>query len=221
MSPRPSDAKIRSSYLEQAQLSQTHRFLAVVLGTEADQPVKDLITPGLTCELDGRSIPLDQRGLPKLPAEPSQDIKIAGIEFAGTDPLLPLAWCEAQEPTAQMNALPVPHRLLSLKHRWHALGESPTKIAPPYLQIITNNFVMDWGTGAVRSYAELEDWLANTASTMSAARHDIARFDWSTIDNGRFQATFEFDWNGISQTGKRIDRMDVEILIPFHVANQE
>ncbi len=247
MSKRPSDAQIRSSYLEQAQRSQAHRFLAAVLGTETDQPVNSLVTPDFTCELNGRSAPLDLRGLPELTAERRQNIELADIEFADADPLLPLishvkvVSCGELEPTEEKGSFSVPHRLLSLKHRWHALGESPTKTAPPYTQIISKNFVMDWGTGSVQSHAELEDWLTNSASSMAAARHDIAAFEWSAIDDSRFEATFEFDWNGISQTGKamqarsrhiwqvlddgkepfaRIDRMDIQFLVPFHVVDE-
>jgi len=248
LNKRPSDAQIRSSYLEQAQNSQAHRLLAAALGTETGQTASSLVTPSFSCTLDGRSVTLDVRGLPELSKEQHQDFEIADIEFANANPMLPLIHrahivsSEEPEPTKVNGSFSIPHRLLSLKHRWHALGEAPTKIASPYQQIITDTFVMDWGTGAVRSYAQLEDWLTNSASSMAAARHDIERFEWSVIDDGCFHATFEFSWNGISKSGKpmraqsrhlwlvhdngqepfgRIDRMDVEFLVPFHVIDED
>jgi len=97
---------------------------------------------------------------------------------------------------------------------------------------------MDWGTGSVRGYAELEAWLANSASSMTAARHDIAGFQWLVNSNSHFQAIFDFYWNGVSLKGEpmqaqsrhtwqvldnpaepfaRIEHMQVEFLVPFHV----
>ena len=132
----------------------------------------------------------------------------------------------------------IAHRLMALKHRWHALGESLVKTAPPYQEIITPGFAMDWGTGSVNGYAELESWLKNSASSMSAARHDVAAFEWLAKGEHHYQAIFDFHWNGISLKGEpmqaqsrhtwqvldkplepfaRIEHMQVEFLVPFHV----
>ncbi len=131
-----------------------------------------------------------------------------------------------------------PHRLLALKHRWHALVESPTKHSAAFQAIITNDFTMDWRQGSVRGYAELANWVTGTAASINAARHDIAAFGWSNPTTGSYEAEFEFDWSGISaddkqmraksrhiwrvednptETYARIARMDVEFLVPFHI----
>jgi len=243
LSKRPADAEIYGSYLQQAQLSQKHRFLAAIRGTEAHQAPNQLVAHGFKGQLDEQPLSMDERGLPDLPTNHANNIKVSDISYVGSDPLLPrivqlkLVSNTKNKALTNLAASAVPHRLLSLKHRWHALGESPIKTAPPYQQIITNNFVMDWGTGSVRSYTELADWLANSASSMATARHDIAKFEWSEKATSQFQAIFEFDWYGISQSGKamqaksrhtwqieddndepyaRIDHMDVEFLVPFH-----
>lgn len=129
-------------------------------------------------------------------------------------------------------------RILGLKHRWHALVEDPQRSAAPFAELISADFVMDWGDGSVRGEAELADWVTSSASAVSAARHDLVSFDWAALDDGAYRAQFGLEWSGRSRSGKpmaarsehrwrirerpghryaAIERMDVELVVPFHL----
>lgn len=135
---------------------------------------------------------------------------------------------------------PMASRLMSVNHRWHVLVEYPGRTPDPFQEIIGDEFVMDYGHGAVRSYEELCTWVAGSASSVDASRHDMESFESKQLDDGRYQAVFVLDWNGLTHEGKRmtaqtehvwtirdvpsarfplIDHIKVNFLQPFKVIN--
>ena len=265
MTDFPGESAIRHSYLEQARFSQLHRWLAVLHESRAEPG--DLQAHNLCYELNGaaasgasakavlRTVDFSSATAISQPQEISLHVLAASSgeslaqlnthwHTATADPLLPTleqvsVHAEAQpaEITARASAGAVPHRILALKHRWHALVESPEKTPEAFKQIIAPEFSMDWQTGGVQGYAELAEWLAGSASSVAAARHDIAAFEWSLLSEGTYQAIFEFDWHGYSHESEplaaqsrhtwlieddpgeryaKLNEMQVEFLTPFH-----
>ena len=270
----PAETTIRDSYLEQAQLSQTHRWLAAQFSARDGDRAEHgaLLAPDPRCKLNGglvtaetarrvvqslKIVSLTASGrVPTVRLAATQGAAFEArpstqllLTFSGSDPLLPLVDSVSISAPELAGAYPareapkdIPHRILALKHRWHALVETPTKTPEPFKDIIGERFVMDWGYGSVSGYDDLAAWLAGSASSVGAARHDIALFEWSELSRDHYRAVFEFDWHGYSldkqpmraksrhtwqvhdrrgERYPRLQRMDVEFLIPFHVATGE
>ncbi len=96
-------------------------------------------------------------------------------------------------------------QVLSVSHRWHALVESPDRQLQPFLEIITPDFKMEFGHGAVRSHQELDAWLKGSASSVLAPRHDLESYRCELTEQGRCKAEFVLDWQGLSQERKRME----------------
>ncbi len=99
---------------------------------------------------------------------------------------------------------PEASRLLSVNHRWHTLVESPSKDAELFRDIVADDFAMEFGHGAVRSFAELEAWLYGSASSVKGARHDLESFEWKQADGEVSKAIFVLDWLGFNQQNERM-----------------
>ncbi|SIN64584.1 hypothetical protein SAMN02745824_1411 [Parasphingorhabdus marina DSM 22363] len=133
---------------------------------------------------------------------------------------------------------PMASRLLSVSHRWHVLVEDPERTPEPFQEIISEDFVMEYGHGAVRSYDELVDWVTGSASSVGASRHDLVGLKCERLGPGVHRAEFVLDWNGLTHDGKNmtaqtrhtwrirdvpaarfpvIEHIDVEFLQPFKV----
>lgn len=169
------------------------------------------------------------------------------FHFTGPDLLRPLIQSVALSDVAARNSRPAgpeqvtASRVLSLKHRWHALVEDPDRTAEPFRELIADGFVMDWGEGSVRSFDELSAWVTGSAASVSAARHDLAEFEWSADGPERYRARFLLHWSGLSRSGRpmaarsehrwqiqarprqrfpAIARMDVNLLVSFHMVEE-
>ena len=127
---------------------------------------------------------------------------------------------------------------MSVNHRWHTLVEDPKRTPEPFREIIGDDFTMEYGHGAVRSYDELSDWVYGSASSINASRHDLESFTWTPIGHADYQAVFVLDWCGLSRDDKimvaktrhtwrikddltrvfpSIEHMDVHFLEPFKI----
>lgn len=95
-------------------------------------------------------------------------------------------------------------RLLSTNHRWHTLVEDPDRTSEPFREIVSKDFVMDYGSGSIHSFKELDEWVRGPASSVGASRHDLVRFDWEQVDADTYNATFVLDWHGMTPSGRRM-----------------
>lgn len=128
------------------------------------------------------------------------------------------------------------NRLLSLIHYWLALIEDPARDPQPVREILAENFVLDFSSGAITDFDGFEAWLAGPGSQVAASTHRIEDFAYQTRADGRYRATMTFDWEGLLPDGTRliaktrhgwtvvddpserfgrIERMDVEVVEPF------
>ncbi len=223
--------EVRRSYLEQAQLSQAHRWLAACLTEPSAAQLSELLAdaPGLVInDVEQGS---DTTGLPRFsnlkiekltPSVDSSAVRIhcayglqSGAAESGTVDLhfsavqadFPLITSvvingAGTEPVAESAPAAIMRsRILALKHRWHGLVENPTKRAEPFREIVTEDFSMDWGRGSLSTFEALAEWVQSTSS-IAAARHDIAGFDCSVAGEDEYTARFEFAWSGISLEGE-------------------
>ena len=244
------ESDIRESYREQACLAQAHRWLADVLTDPARVRAAGLpvavvdvrdAQPNVARTPDTITVIFESPRVQRTQAEAPCSASI-GLRFdVGEETLPDIRSIEVATRgvagSTRDSGQALRSRVLSLKHRWHTLVEHPAKSTEPFREIVTDDFVMDWGEGRVTSFAELEQWVLGTTSKMSAARHDLAWFDCKAIGDTTYSAEFQFDWSGFSTRGRRmaarsrhqwrilddpsrrfacIDRMDVEFLEPFH-----
>ncbi len=136
---------------------------------------------------------------------------------------------------------PMASRLLSVNHRWHVLVEDPKRTPEPFKEIISDDFVMEYGHGAVRSYEELVDWVKGSASSVSASRHDLVGLKCERLGSDVYKAEFVLDWNGLTHEDRNmtaqtkhtwrirdvpsarfpvIEHINVEFLQPFKIIEQ-
>ena len=257
MSDFPTESSITESYRTQAMWSQVHAWIGAQASgrqTEAE---------GITSSSTRFELNAIQCNIQELTTAVMRS-PIHEYEFNGVTHLTPIETSDPAshrptrltvdfDPTSEMapsisaigltqgaqtgQPVPVPaHRILSLKHRWHALVESPKKYPRAFQQIITPEFSMDWGYGSATGFEELSAWVQGSASTVSAARHDISEFEWSATNN-TYEARFVFDWYGYSQDKRRmraqsqhhwqisdnpherfarLNKIQVEFLTPFY-----
>lgn len=283
----PTLEAVRNSYLEQARLSQAHRWLAACCGELPKSALDGLFHSSVTQNLPYSSLRHPAPGkvvhLPKFKrlevlsvdgdADNRAEFDLAGVQITAANesevrqPQVAVALGFTAKPTleprvSKLSLEPgggeveesgstgpqeasVQHlasRILSLKHRWHALVESPDKFPERFREITADHFVMDWGSGSVCGYAELAPWVHRSGKLFAAARHEMTAFDWRSASVGQYQAQFRFDWFGLDRDGQpmvarsehewqiidnpaerypRIAAMSVNLTEPFRAATQE
>ncbi len=213
------DAVVRRSYLEQAQLSQVHRWVALALGEPSAAQASELLAEGAAgdeVQVSGLRIEAVTPSVEDLVTHVACVCASAPAAAQAADLRLSFAAREADFPRITAVALafreaagvgtPDPDalmrsRILSLKHRWHGLVENPLKRAEPFAEIVTEDFAVDWGRGSLSGLDELGAWVQSTAS-IAAARHDITAFDCAEAGAGQYTARFEFAWSGLSLDGE-------------------
>lgn len=254
----PTEQSIRRSYIAQRQLAQLHRWIALQIDPRADST--NLTTASLAFTNEGKSCDLSELSdliRASKPAylscndltwpNPCERATIASTTLAGSfdnseQPLLTDIALDNGKDHQEENARPtaIEHRILALKHRWHAIVEAPEKVPAALGELITPSFDMQWGYGGLSGFAELSTWLTKSAASMDAARHDIAAFAWQSTGQNTYQAEFDFVWYGYSNDLEpmhaesrhiwqivddpqdrypRICQMSVEFLTPFHTVS--
>lgn len=258
----PTEQSIRGSYLAQRKLAQLHRWITLQLDPRAD--ASDLATASLTSTLQGQPcsttdlsaavqkhhithLACDDQTWPNpympAPLTVTQDKpSTLAARFENTElPLLSeVALSNSSPVDASAQPSAIAHRILALKHRWHAIVEAPQKTPSALQELIAPSFDMQWGYGGLSGFSELSAWLTKSAASMDAARHDIAAFAWEPTGRSTFQAQFDFVWYGYSlelepmhaesrhtwqieddpqERYPRIRDMSVEFLIPFHTVS--
>ncbi|EFL88217.1 hypothetical protein [Ahrensia sp. R2A130] len=128
------------------------------------------------------------------------------------------------------------NRMRALVHYWLALIEDPSRDAEPVREILADDFVLDFSSGAISDFDGFKTWLAGPGSAVRASTHKIEGFAQRKLDDGTYEVVMKFDWNGIlpndtemlartrhtwivedDPTARfaRIKRMGVEVLEPF------
>lgn len=128
------------------------------------------------------------------------------------------------------------NRSLSLVHYWLALIEDPSRNAEPVQEILTDDFSLNFSSGAITDFNGFRKWLAGPGSQVTASSHKISNFSHKVLQENRYEIGMDFDWNGILPDGTeltaktrhvwkvvddrterfaRIHTVDVEILEPF------
>jgi len=264
MTEFPSRQSIRESFVSQSQLAQLHRWIA--LQFDDKHAPSTLAHPSSLYKLNGEACKLidltnairshtinrltvsdktysnpiaNHARIESLPTT----IELAFNRTNSLEPVIELVNLKLGSSSRDENVLTeVPHRLLALKHRWHALVESPNKFPSAFTEIIAADFTMDWGYGGVTGYDELSAWISGSASSVSAARHDISEFRWHRTDHRKYEAYFVFDWYGYTHDEKpmqarsehtwqvvdvpaesfpRLSHMQVKFTTPFHLVTGE
>ncbi|WP_298819046.1 hypothetical protein [uncultured Roseibium sp.] len=128
------------------------------------------------------------------------------------------------------------NRLRSLVHYWLALIEDPSRNPEPVQEILSDDFSLNFSSGAITDFNGFKAWLAGPASQVAASTHVISNFEAKDLGEGEYTATMDFDWAGITPDGTelvaktrhtwtatndvnerfaRIKTVDVEVLEPF------
>ena len=128
------------------------------------------------------------------------------------------------------------NRVRSLVHYWMALIEDPARNAEPVKEILSDEFSLNFSSGAITSFDQFSRWLAGPGSQVVASTHKISNFSTAETAELTYTATMDLDWNGIlpdstEMTAKtrhhwiieddpkkrfpRIRSMDVDIIEPF------
>jgi len=128
------------------------------------------------------------------------------------------------------------NRMRSLAHYWFALIEDPARDPEPVREILSEEFSLNFSSGAITDFDGFKAWLAGPASSVVASTHKISAFAQERSDDGTYRVTMTLDWNGIlpdgtelaAKTGHtwhviddptqrfaRIKTMDVVVLEPF------
>ncbi len=129
------------------------------------------------------------------------------------------------------------NRMRSLVHYWLTLIEDPSRNPEPLQEILSDEFTLNFSSGAITTYDDLKEWLAGPGSQVSASTHVISDFAAEENEDGTYSIQMDFDWEGILPNGAelvaktrhswtatndvterfaRIKSVDVEILEPFH-----
>ena len=250
----PTEQSIRNSFLAQRQLAQLHRWIALQIEPRADD--HELTAPSFIGSLEGETSSLTDLSDAVHTHYPSHltcndqtwpnpcstetlisSTLVAKFEESELPLLTEIALSNTHEENKAPNPTAIAHRILALKHRWHAIVEAPNKTSAALKELIAPSFEMHWGYGGLKGFSELSDWLTKSAASMDAARHDIAAFSWDATGSNTYRAEFEFVWFGYSRELEpmhaesrhiwqieddpqerypRIRQMTVEFTTPFH-----
>lgn len=133
------------------------------------------------------------------------------------------------------------NRMRSLVHYWLALVEDPARNAAPFKEILADEFVLNFSSGAITEFEGLEAWLAGPGSQVEASTHIIENFSVKETAEETYEVSVDFDWIGILPGGAemvaktrhrwavendvgerfaRIKSMDVEVLEKFRPRDQ-
>jgi hypothetical protein len=127
-------------------------------------------------------------------------------------------------------------RLLTLVHRWLELVENPERTPEPFQEIIAEDILFNFSSGAIENFEDLSAWINGPASSVAYSKHELSEFRFEKISEAEYTLWVTMDWNGLLPNGKhmtaktlhnwtvvdnpsdrfaRIKTIKVEVLEPF------
>ncbi len=142
---------------------------------------------------------------------------------------------------ANFRAKPIEARAKALVHRYMSEVERPDRSADQFEDILSETFMLNFSSGTIRDLRSFDAWLKGPASSVDASFHDIPAIGVFQLTDDLYQLQFEISWNGITPQMERlqartshiwsvrvngsdmplIERIDVEILVPFRQTEWE
>lgn len=133
---------------------------------------------------------------------------------------------------------PVNSRARALVHRYVAVVEGDGQTHEAIQSLFTPEFLINFSSGPIDTLSGFDAWLKGPAASVSAARHVLHDVTVTPLGETRHQVDMTMTWDGLTPPGGRmtaktrhtwivqegddtlrIERIDVEILEPFILAD--
>jgi len=131
-------------------------------------------------------------------------------------------------------------RARALVHRYVAVVEGDRQTEDVIKNLFATDFLINFSSGPINTLDGFKAWLEGPAASVSAARHVLHDVTVTPLGGTRHQVDMIMTWDGLTQAGGRmtaktrhkwvvqedddtlrIERIDVEILEPFILAEWE
>lgn len=96
------------------------------------------------------------------------------------------------------------NRTKATLHYWLANMEQCDGDVTPFLELLADDFELNFSSGQITSVADFTTWLNGAPKHMKESNHYPENFALKVVDEHTYEVSVEFDWNGITLDDKKM-----------------